>query len=428
MTINLPKDAQIASLTAQLAQTQDQLREAQALLKEMSEKFERVADSGVETATIIEKVVTDKKMYAVMSNGMYITDVDGYAVGETAVVFPKTGQILDKVPNPEFGTIAVIEKITDSTFTIQGKIIPRNFNLEVDEGDTVLMDRHSAFALKVIQKAQKELNIEVVYWDQIGGQEEAKELLREAIELPYLHPKLYAAYGKKVTKGGVLYGPPGCGKTMLGRAVATAVGSPEGFISIKGPEVLSTYVGASEAHIRALFNRAKTHKAKTGKPAVIFIDEAEALLTHRSDKNNFMGQTIVPQFLTEMDGLETSAAIVLLSTNRLDMLDPAIIRDGRVDFKVEIKRPDIKDAVSIFDIHMGGRPIMPGHERVNLIKFAVTTLFGHTKVPHSGALIAGCVDKAITHALRRDIKKNKVSGLCEADFTWAIDQVAKEAA
>jgi len=154
-----------------------------------------------------------------------------------------------------------------------------------------------------------------------------------------------------------------CGKTMLGKAVATAMavdGDGSGFIYVKAAEVLNRFVGASEAAIRGLFARARAHKEKTGNPAVIFIDEADALLGSREGHGLTMAitQTVVPMFLAEMDGLEDSGAFVILSTNRPDSLDPAILRDGRMDVHVHIDRPDIESTNKIFARALRGRKLM----------------------------------------------------------------------
>ena len=213
----------------------------------------------------------------------------------------------------------------------------------------------------------------------------------------------------------------------MGKASATSIGAEDGFISIKGPEVLDPYVGVAEANVRSAFIKARAYKEVAGRPAVIFIDEAEALLTARGRQYNHMGQTIVPTFLTEMDGIDDSSAIVILSTNRDDMLDPAITRDERIDFQVEVKRPLINEAKEIMFIHLNGKPIAPKHDNIGLIELATEELYLHTHLPFSGALLAGCVHKAVAHALQRDIANNgKITGLSPVDFEWATQQIIKQ--
>lgn len=424
----------IKSLEKELAAAKELIKSQSAQIGEMLQYIDRIGEAGLEVATILGR----EGKYVILSNGMYSLDPGGIPVGKGVLVYPKTGQIAEKdVPIQNRGSVVMIEKIRgdDTAFARIGgeqRVITLGYHGDVEAGDKVLVDRHGAIVLEVVERMVKELKVKPVYWDQIGGHVEAKRLLREAIEECYQYPSLYRGYGVPVSSGGLLWGPPGCGKTMLGQAVATAIGSPQGFISVAGPELLNSYVGETEGAIRALFNRAKAHKEATDKPAVIFIDEAESLLTVRNNPHNFMGQTVVPQFLTMMQGLEPSSAIVLLSTNRKDMIDPAILREGRIDFKVEVKPPTIAEAKDIFGIHMGGRPIRKGHNLENMLDHAVVSLYAHDGLPHSGALIEGCVNKAIKSALRRDLevaskegKPPHIGGLCEADFTWSVKQIVQ---
>jgi proteasome-associated ATPase len=215
---------------------------------------------------------------------------------------------------------------------------------------------------------------------------------------------------------------------MLGKAVATAVGSQGGFISVKGPEILDPYVGVSEANVRALFRHAEEWKAKSGKPAVVFVDEAEAILATRGGHHNYMGQTIVPTFLTEMQGLEESSAIVILATNRPDILDPAVIRDGRIDAKIEVPRPNEEEAVEILSIHIDSLPLGRGIQKPYLAKTVAEDLYGGPEMPFSGALLAGLVEKASQFAIRRDIASGarRPSGLCPGDFAKAVVTVQNQ--
>lgn len=435
---------QIKTLNDKLKQNQELIEAQGKQISEMLTFIERVGSAGLEPA-----IVTGfEGKYVILNNGRFaINPNSGLITGSSVLIYPKTGQVVESTPLlwGQGGSIVSVEKVQDNGTLLvriggEQRIVVQGFCMgymgyaDVEAGDKVLVDQHGVICLALIERAQKEQVAAPVYWDQIGGQAEAKRLLREAIEEPYLYPELYAAYGKGIAAGGLLWGPPGCGKTLLARAVATAIGDPKGFISVAGPELLNSFVGESEAGIRACFNRAEAFKGKTGKPAVIFIDEAEALLSTRNNPHNFMGQTVVPQFLTMMQGLKPSSAIVLLSTNRPDMIDPAIIREGRISFKVEIAKPDIVDAREIFNIHIGGRPIKEGSDREGIIDHAVIGLYAHEKLPHSGALIEGCVNKALTSALRRDLeltpkgKKHRVSGLCEEDFTWGIERLVEEAA
>jgi proteasome-associated ATPase len=267
-----------------------------------------------------------------------------------------------------------------------------------------------------------------VPWDDVGGHEEAKEQLREAVELPFEHPQLYAAYGKRPPKGVLLFGPPGTGKTLLARAVATAVarvhGRAEvaagGFRHLKGPELLSRWLGDSEGGVRQMFREAREFRDRHGYPAVIFLDEADALLGSRDQSMNVtINVTLVPQFLAEMDGFEASEVVLLLATNRPDRLDAAVVREGRIDRKVYVGRPSEADAVQILGIHLRGRPVADGVAVSDLASEVARVVFSPgglvvedyrdtggplLELRHlvSGAMLLAIVDRATTIALRRD--------------------------
>lgn len=175
-----------------------------------------------------------------------------------------------------------------------------------------------------------------VTWDDIGGLVDAKQQMLEAVELPWKHPDLYAHYGKKPLRGVLLYGPPGCGKTMLGAAAASSLARTHGkdqiesgYLYVKGPEILDPFVGVTEATIRELFERGRAHEKAHGYPATLFIDEADAILGKRGGNgpnSSIIDHTVVAQFLSEMDGLDKNGTIVILATNRADILDPAVTR------------------------------------------------------------------------------------------------------
>jgi proteasome-associated ATPase len=231
-------------------------------------------------------------------------------------------------------------------------------------GDSLLLENRSGYVYERIPKAEvEELVLEEVPdidYSAIGGLAAQIEMIRDAVELPYLHADLFREHKLRPPKGVLLYGPPGCGKTLIAKAVANSLakkvaqvsGKPEGksfFLNIKGPELLNKYVGETERKIRLVFQRAR-EKASDGNPVIIFFDEMDSIFrTRGSGVSSDVELTIVPQLLSEIDGVEgLENVIVIGASNREDMIDPAILRPGRLDVKIKIERPDAEAARDIF--------------------------------------------------------------------------------
>ncbi|WP_354212016.1 proteasome ATPase [Arthrobacter sp. UYCu511] len=231
-------------------------------------------------------------------------------------------------------------------------------------GDALTMDARTGYALEKIPRSEVENLIleevpDISYAD-IGGLASQIEQIRDAVELPFLHPDLYREHGLKAPKGILLYGPPGCGKTLIAKAVANSLAKrarersgvkdqKSYFLNIKGPELLDKYVGETERQIRLIFSRAR-EKASDGSAVVVFFDEMDSLFrTRGTGVSSDVETTIVPQLLSEIDGVERlDNVIVIGASNREDMIDPAILRPGRLDVKVKIQRPDAESAADIF--------------------------------------------------------------------------------
>ncbi|SHN58914.1 proteasome-associated ATPase [Geodermatophilus obscurus] len=235
-------------------------------------------------------------------------------------------------------------------------------------GDSLLLETRSGYAYERIPKSEvEELVLEEVpdidYGD-IGGLSRQIEQIRDAVELPFLHADLFREYELRPPKGILLYGPPGCGKTLIAKAVANSLAKKvsavkgEGqaksyFLNIKGPELLNKYVGETERHIRLVFQRAR-EKAGEGTPVIVFFDEMDSIFrTRGSGVSSDVESTIVPQLLSEIDGVEgLENVIVIGASNREDMIDPAILRPGRLDVKIKIERPDAEAARDIFSKYL----------------------------------------------------------------------------
>lgn len=231
-------------------------------------------------------------------------------------------------------------------------------------GAAVTIDTRSGFVFEVIPKSEvEELVLEEVPdidYSDIGGLSSQIDQIRDAVELPFLHPELFREHGLRPPKGVLLYGPPGCGKTLIAKAVANSLakkaaeirgdaGAKSYFLNVKGPELLNKYVGETERHIRLIFSRAR-EKANEGTPVVVFFDEMESLFrTRGSGVSSDVETTIVPQLLAEIDGVEQLENVIIIgASNREDMIDPAILRPGRLDVKIKIQRPDAQAAEDIF--------------------------------------------------------------------------------
>jgi len=262
---------------------------------------------------------------------------------------------------------------------------------------------------EITPTAMREVAIEVptVHWDDIGDLEDAKQELKESVEWPLKNPDVFKRMGINPPKGILLFGPPGCGKTLLARAVATE--SEANFISIKGPEVFSKWVGESERAIREVFR-----KARMSAPAIIFFDEIDALVPRRGAGYADSGVTerVISQLLTEIDGIETlQEVIVLAATNRPDILDPAVMRPGRLDRMIYVPEPNEEGRLQIFKIHTRDMPLA---KDVDLQELARLTK------GYSGADIESVCREAAIIALRRDINSKEVTF---ADFEKALKKI-----
>lgn len=409
-----------------------------------------------------------KKSTAVISTGggalevLVPNDIQVQA-GDIVKVFPPTKQIVDVARSFKFGgdigyvRRVINEQLSEIDYNSSKRVVFNGRHHNLAKGDHVVLDSNGMVVMQNLGKGDESFDFSGethVSWTDIGGLEEAKRQMIEAVEMPHTNPEIYKFYGKSPTKGVLLFGPPGCGKTMLGKAAATAltkiyggVAKASGFIYVKGPEILDRYVGVAEATVRSLFQRAACHKQEHGYPAVMFIDEADAILSKRgTGVSSDMERTIVPMFLAEMDGLEASGAMILLATNRPDVLDPAVVREGRIDRKIHVTRPTRESAMDILLMNMRGIPLHNGHTHEELAALGSEEIFKKTRVLYhintksrgrweftlgdivSGGMVANVVDQATSIAMNRDLAEGHKGGrgLVKEDLVAAVDAVERQ--
>jgi transitional endoplasmic reticulum ATPase len=273
----------------------------------------------------------------------------------------------------------------------------------------VRMDDFMNAFKEITPTAMREVAVEVpvVHWDEVGGLEEVKEKLKEAVEWPLKNPEIFTRMGIRPPKGILLVGPPGCGKTLLARAVATE--SEANFITIKGPEVFSKWVGESEKAIREVFR-----KARMAAPAVIFFDEFDSLVPRRGMgyADSGVSERVISQLLTEMDGIISLEDVVIIAaTNRPNIVDPAVLRPGRFDRLIYVSEPDEKARLEIFKLYTKSMPLATDVDIAHL---------ANTSKSYSGADIDALCREAAMHALRRDVNSKEVT---LADFQKATEKI-----
>jgi len=290
-----------------------------------------------------------------------------------AMGFETVGEVVTLTEVLEDGDRALVVGHTDEERIVRIAESLRDAPLRT--GDSLLLEPRSSYVYERIPKTEvEELILEEIPdidYSNIGGLLRQIEQIRDAVELPYLHAELFLEHELRPPKGVLLYGPPGCGKTLIAKAVANSLakkvaevtGKPEGksyFLNIKGPELLNKYVGETERHIRLVFQRAR-EKASEGAPVIVFFDEMDSLFrTRGSGVSSDVENTIVPQLLSEIDGVESLENVIVIgASNRADMIDPAILRPGRLDVKIKIERPDAESARDIFTKYL--TPNLPLH-------------------------------------------------------------------
>jgi proteasome-associated ATPase len=376
-----------------------------------------------------------------------------------------------KLPKPEQGPIArIMTRLADGQWLVTGQtsnsetLVLNHSDMEAEslkEGDEVILDPNQRVILARLPKRKSGVVVEddlvQIDWSKVGGQTHVIEEVRKVIEYPILHKSILETMEYQLPKGFLFYGPPGCGKTLIGRAILSDIirqlkekesnQDLEGrFIHVKGPEILNMWLGESERKVREIFKKARDYKEK-GQVPFIFIDEAESILgTRQAMRGNNISNTLVPMFCAEMDGIQSlREAVVILATNRPDLIDPAILRPGRIDRKIKVGRPNREDCNAILKVYL--KPNLPReHENLDqmtqpfldaLFKksprqevLVLTLRTGKLKKLYwkdfiSGAIIEGIVKRTKEKAIERAIDGKELKILSK-DLTECLETEFKD--
>jgi len=386
----LEAQARVASLTDRNERLADTLRDARDQLVALKEEIDRLAQPPSGYGIFLDRV--DEHSVDIFTGGRKLrvavspeVGIESLRHGQEVMLneamnvveargFERAGDVVMLKEILDGGDRALVIGHTDEERIVHLAEVLRDQPLRV--GDSLLLEPRSGYVYERIPKSEvEELVLEEVpdidYTD-IGGLSSQIEQIRDAVELPFLHAELFREHQLRPPKGILLYGPPGCGKTLIAKAVANSLAkqvakvrgdSEKGrsyFLNIKGPELLNKYVGETERHIRLVFQRAR-EKASEGTPVIVFFDEMDSIFrTRGSGVSSDVENTIVPQLLSEIDGVEgLENVIVIGASNREDMIDPAILRPGRLDVKIKIERPDAEAARDIFGKYI--LPTLPIH-------------------------------------------------------------------
>jgi proteasome-associated ATPase len=374
----LETKGQLAQAVAQNEKLTYTLREAREHIAALREEVDKLTQPPSAYGTLLSR--NDDGTVDVFSGGRKMRvavhpalDESDLVRGGEVVLNESLNVVLARTPETTGEVVTVKELLEDGTRAIivgraeEERVADLSEGLKVDRiraGDSVLMDPRSGLLLEKLPRPEvEELVLEEVpdiSYDDIGGLDDQIEQIADAVELPFLHQELFAEHKLPAPKGILLYGPPGCGKTLIAKAVANSLAKKVGsqsidakaksyFLNIKGPELLNKYVGETERQIRLVFQRAR-EKSEEGWPVIVFFDEMDSMFrTRGSGISSDVESTIVPQLLAEIDGVESLRNVIVIgASNREDLIDPAILRPGRLDVKIKIERPNEVAAAQIF--------------------------------------------------------------------------------
>jgi proteasome-associated ATPase len=475
-----PVRRDLLELRPQISDQQETMVEARRMIEKLEEVIKKVTSPANRIGTFLG-AISKETAHIVVGGADYYCNVDPriplaklkkgtrVLVNEAFVIVGDLG----------FETAGPVTRITEvlgkdrlrvgSEHGLQSMVLQRSADLTdatLKSGDEVRVDSNYRMALEMLSGTKSHEHyldtVPELPWERVGGQDAALQAIKDAIELPLLHADLFQKFQHATPKGFLLYGPPGCGKTLIGKATAynltrqlgekTGAEMQEYFMHVKGPEILNMWVGESERMVREIFATAREKKSLGFMP-FLFIDEAESILgTRRASRHSNILSTLVPMFCSEMDGIDSlNDVVIILASNRADLIDPAILRPGRIDRKIKVNRPDKPGAREIYRIYLtDGLPydgvlakeadgISASIERLierfvdwqftrrDENKFLEVTLRSGRKETLyrsdliSGAIIASIVERAKAMAIKRAIATQQEEGIRESDLQLAFN-------
>ena len=475
-----PTRSELLELRSSVAEQQELIAEARNTIEKLDEVIKKVTSPANRIGTFLgtpnketaQIVVGGSDYYCNVDPRISITKLKKgtrVLVNEAYVIVGDLGYDLSG-PVTKITEVLGNDRLRVGTeHGVQSIVLQRSQDLmkaTLKAGDEVRVDSSYRVAIELLSQSKtEEYYLDAVPelpWDKVGGQQPALNAIKDAIELPLLHADLFAKFQHQTPKGFLLHGPPGCGKTLIGKATAynltrqlkekTGENMQQFFMHIKGPEILNMWVGESERMVREIFATAR-EKRKEGFLPFIFIDEAESILgTRRAGRYSNILSTLVPMFCTEMDGIESlNEVVIILASNRADLIDPAILRPGRIDRKIKIDRPDRDSAREIYKIYLSrdlpydprlveqaktvpaaidylvDKVVEAQFSRKDENRFLEVTLrSGKRDTLYrgdlvSGAIIASVVERAKESAIKRAISTLQEEGISESDLLVSLD-------
>jgi proteasome-associated ATPase len=475
-----PARRELLDLRPEVADHEETIVQARHMIEKLEEVIKKVTSPANRIGTFLG-ATSKETAHIVVGGADYYCNVDpriplAKLKNGTRVLVNEAYVIVGDLGFDTAGPVTRITEVIDkerlrvgSEHGTQSMVLQRSADLAAStlkSGDEVRVDSNYRMALEMLSRTKSHEHyldqIPELPWGKVGGQEQALQAIKDAIELPLLHVELFKKFQHATPKGFLLYGPPGCGKTLIGKATAynltkqlrekTGAEMREYFMHVKGPEILNMWVGESERMVREIFATAREKKLEGFMP-FLFIDEAESILgTRRASRYSNILSTLVPMFCSEMDGIDSlNDVVIILASNRADLIDPAILRPGRIDRKIKVNRPNRQGARDIYRIYLTNELPYDGAlakeagnigaaverliERFVDWQFArrdenkfleVTFRSGRKEMLYrsdliSGAIVASIVERAKAMAIKRSIAAGQPEGITENDLQLAFN-------